>query len=76
MTDFFKDCYSNGFCKGRKNFVSTPLYARKLSAMPHSAEFYLRLRAMPLNVKYKSQIFLLTPRYAAKRRVANPRYAA
>jgi hypothetical protein len=23
MTDFLKDCYFNGFCKGRKNFVPT-----------------------------------------------------
>jgi hypothetical protein len=27
MTDFLKDCYFNGFCKGRKNFVLTPRYA-------------------------------------------------
>jgi hypothetical protein len=49
MTDFFLYrlllCF-NGFCKGRKNFVLTPHYAKKkLRAMPHSAE--LRLRAMP-----------------------------
>jgi hypothetical protein len=89
MTDFLKDCYFNGFCKGRKNLVPTPRYAKKLramqhSAMPHSAEsrlpamqhsaesifiykkkFYLRLRAMQLNVKFKSKIFLSTQRYAA-----------
>jgi hypothetical protein len=71
MTDFF--CYFNGFCKGRKNFVPTPRYAKKLRAMQHSAEsifvyqkkFYLRLRAMQLNLKFKSKIFLSTPRYAA-----------
>jgi hypothetical protein len=39
MTDFLIDCYFNGFYKGRKNFVSTPRYAKKkLRAMPHSAE--------------------------------------
>jgi hypothetical protein len=32
MTDFVKDCYFNGFCKGRQNFVPTPRYMR------HSAE--------------------------------------
>jgi hypothetical protein len=65
--------YFNGFCKGRKNFVPTPLYAKKLRAMPLGAElkkkFYLRFRAMPLNVKFKSKIFLSTPRYAAQRGV-------
>jgi hypothetical protein len=80
MTDFLKDCYFNGFCKGRKNFVPTPRYAKKLRAMPHNAEtrlramphsveflkkLYLRLSAMPLNVKFKSKIFLSTPHYAA-----------
>jgi hypothetical protein len=39
MTDFLKDCYFNGFCKGRKNYVPTPRYAKKLRSMPHSAEF-------------------------------------
>jgi hypothetical protein len=29
MTDFLKDCYFNGFCKGRKNFVLTLRYAKK-----------------------------------------------
>jgi hypothetical protein len=38
MTDFLKDCYFNGFCKGRKNFVPTPRYAKKLLAMRHGAE--------------------------------------
>jgi hypothetical protein len=38
MTDFLKDCYFNGFCKGRKNFVPTPRYMKKLPAMLHSAE--------------------------------------
>jgi hypothetical protein len=28
-TDFLIDYYFNGFCKGRKNLVSTPLYAKK-----------------------------------------------
>jgi hypothetical protein len=79
MTAFLIDCYFNDFCKGRKNFVLTPRYAKKLCAMPHSAEFrlramrhsavfkknYLKLRAMPPSVKFKSKIFLLTPRYAA-----------
>jgi hypothetical protein len=27
MTNFWKYCYFNGFCKGRKNFVLTPRYA-------------------------------------------------
>jgi hypothetical protein len=27
MPDFFIDCYFKGFCKGRKNFVSTLRYA-------------------------------------------------
>jgi hypothetical protein len=86
MADFLKDCYFNSFCKGRKNFVPTPRYAKKIRAMPHSAEsrlsamqhsaesifvykkkFYLRLRAMQLNVKFKSKIFLSTPPYAAQR---------
>jgi hypothetical protein len=73
MTDFLKGCYFNGFCKGRKNFVPTPRYAQKLFAMRHSAEsifvfkkkFNLRLHAMQLNVKFKSKIFLSTPRHAA-----------
>jgi hypothetical protein len=39
MTDFLKDCYFNGFCKGRKNFVPTSRYAKKLRAMRHSAGF-------------------------------------
>jgi hypothetical protein len=43
MTDFLIDCYFNGFCKGRKNFVSTPRFAKKLRAMQHSGS---RLRAM------------------------------
>jgi hypothetical protein len=80
-TDFLKDCYFNGFCKGRKNFVPTPRYAKKLRAMLHSAEsifafkkkFYLRLRAMQLNSSQKFACRLramrhsgeLTPRYAA-----------
>jgi hypothetical protein len=38
MTDFLKDCYFNGFCEGRTNFVPTPRYAKKLPAMRHSAE--------------------------------------
>jgi hypothetical protein len=38
MTDFLIDCYFNGLCKGRKNFVPTPRYAKKLRAMRHSAE--------------------------------------
>jgi hypothetical protein len=38
MTDFLKDCSFNGFCIGRKNFVPTPRYAKKLRAMRHSAE--------------------------------------
>jgi hypothetical protein len=44
MTDFLKDCYFNDFCKGRKNFVPTPSYEKKLRAIWHSAE--LRLLAM------------------------------
>jgi hypothetical protein len=35
----------NGFCEGRKNLVSTTLYAIKLLAKLHSTE--LRLRAIP-----------------------------
>jgi hypothetical protein len=73
MTDFLKDCYFYGFCKGRKNFVLTPRYAKKFRAMRHSAKFflkfYLRLRSMPLNVKFKSKMFMSTPRYAAQRGV-------
>jgi hypothetical protein len=93
MADFLIDCYFNGFCKGRYNFVSTPCDAKKLhdsklchitqscdsglcrillssDSKQHSTEifknmFYLRLRAMPLSVNFKSIIFLLTPRYAA-----------
>jgi hypothetical protein len=38
MIDVLIYCYFNGFGKGRKNFVSTPHYAKKLRAMPHSAE--------------------------------------
>jgi hypothetical protein len=44
MTDILKDCYFNGFCKGKKNFVLTPRYAKKLRAMQHSGES--RLPAM------------------------------
>jgi hypothetical protein len=111
MTEFLKDCYFNGFCKGRKTFVPTLRYAqKKLCAMRHSAvsrlramrhstelrlcamrhsvdswlptmrhsaesifvfwkKFYLRLRAMQLDVKFKSKIFLSTPRYAAQQGV-------
>jgi hypothetical protein len=36
MTDFLKDCYFNGFCKGRKTFVPTPRYAKKT---PRYAEY-------------------------------------
>jgi hypothetical protein len=51
--------------------------ASRLRAMLHSVEsilifkkkFYLRLRAMQLNVKFNSKIFLSTPRYAAQRGV-------
>jgi hypothetical protein len=35
--DFLLDSYFNGFCKGRKSFVPTPRYAKKLRAMRHSA---------------------------------------
>jgi hypothetical protein len=35
MIDFLKDCYFNGFVKGRKKVVLTPRYAKKLRAMPH-----------------------------------------
>jgi hypothetical protein len=42
MTDFLKDCYFNGVCKGRKNFVPTPRYAKKLRAMPIFVVAYLR----------------------------------
>jgi hypothetical protein len=38
MADFLIDCYFNDFCKGRKNFFSTPRYAKKLRAMRHSTE--------------------------------------
>jgi hypothetical protein len=83
MTDFLKDCYFNGFRKGRKNFVPTPRYAKKIRAMPRLPppcgiarsrfsvfkKFYLRLRAMQLNVKFKSKFFLSTRRYAAQRGV-------
>jgi hypothetical protein len=55
MSDFLKDCYFNGFCKGRKNFV--PTFAKKLRAMHHSAKS--GLPAMPLNVKFKSKNFLV-----------------
>jgi hypothetical protein len=33
MTDFLKDCYFNGFYKGRKHFVPTPRYAKKLRVL-------------------------------------------
>jgi hypothetical protein len=42
MTDFLKDCYFNGFCKGRKNVVPTPRYAKKLRTMPHSRFSFLK----------------------------------
>jgi hypothetical protein len=38
MADFMIDCYFNGFCKGRKHFVLTLRYAKKLCAMWHSGE--------------------------------------
>jgi hypothetical protein len=69
MTDFLIDCYFNGFCKGRKNFVPTPCYAKKVLKCGVKKKFYLRLRALPLNVKFKSKIFLSTPPYAAQRGV-------
>jgi hypothetical protein len=34
-----------------------------------------RLRVMPLSVKFKSKIFLPTPRYAVQRGVGTPIYA-
>jgi hypothetical protein len=37
MTHFLINCYFNGFCKGRKEFVSTLRYAKKLHTMRHSA---------------------------------------
>jgi hypothetical protein len=55
VTEFLIDCYFNGFFKGRKNFVSTPRYAKKFCAMRHSAES--RLRAM----RHSGES---TPRYA------------
>jgi hypothetical protein len=45
MTNFFIDCFFNGFCKGRKNLVLTPPYAKNLRTMWHGAKS--RLRAMP-----------------------------
>jgi hypothetical protein len=51
MTDFLLDCYVNGFYKGRTKFFPTPRYAKKLRAMPHSAEF-------------KEKVLSETPRYA------------
>jgi hypothetical protein len=51
MTDFLKDCYLNGFCKGRKNFVPTPRYAKKLRAMLHSAESGEELWQNPPDLK-------------------------
>jgi hypothetical protein len=78
MTDLLKDCYFNGFCKGRKNFVPTPHYAKKLRAMRQSAES--RLPAMPHSAESRlpamwhsdESIFVLkkvlsaTPRYATQ----------
>jgi hypothetical protein len=56
MTDFSKDCYFNGFSKGRKNFVPTPRYAKKFRAMLHSAEFK----------KNKNKVLSATPRFATQ----------
>jgi hypothetical protein len=84
MTDFLKDYYFNGFFKGRKNFVLTPRYAKKLPAMRHSAESRLRpiphsgesrLRAMPHSVE--SRLHAMPHIAAFKKKVlsATPRYA-
>jgi hypothetical protein len=81
MTDFFIYCYFYGFCKGRKNFVSNPRYAKKLRAM---CEFQVRnfladsalcgtaesrLRAMPHSGSRDSALCRIaevaTPRYTA-----------
>jgi hypothetical protein len=80
---FLLYCCFNGCHKSRNIGISTPSCANKLRAMMHSAEsrlramltvgvflkFYLRLCAMQLSVKFKSKIFLSTPRYAAQRYV-------
>jgi hypothetical protein len=57
MTDFLKDYYFNGFCEGRKNFVSTPRYANKLRAM-RIAQSHER------GVLFK--VLFATPRYATQ----------
>jgi hypothetical protein len=66
------DCCFNAIYTGLKFRESTPRYANRLRAMPHSTE--LRLRAMPHSA--------LTPRYATQREIqfkifwSTPRYAA
>jgi hypothetical protein len=83
MTDFLKDCYFNGFCKGRKNFVLTPRNAKKLRAMRHSVEsifvFKKKLSATPCscnsmwNSSLKFSSRLLAMRHSSKLTL---RYAA
>jgi hypothetical protein len=56
MTDFCKDCYFNA------KYSALCCIARSFFK-----KFYLRLRTMQLNVKFKSKIFLSTPHSAESR---------
>jgi hypothetical protein len=53
MTDFLKDCYFNGFYKGRKNFVPTLRYANKLRAMQHSIAIKIQMLKSNLKSKFR-----------------------
>jgi hypothetical protein len=73
MTDFFYRLLLKRLLQKQKEFCfdfalcqKTPHCAEsRLRAKPHRAE--LLLRAMPPSVKFKSTIFLPTPRYVAQR---------
>jgi hypothetical protein len=83
-TNFLIDCYFIGFCKGRKNFVSTSRYAKKLRAMRHSAESRLhamphsaevRLRAIPHSAEFRLRAMWHSTEFKKKVLHATPRYA-
>jgi hypothetical protein len=80
MDDFLLDCCFNAIYEGIKFGKSTPCYANRLRAIRHSAEFLKKISSpTPRNAtqcEIQFKIFWSTPRYAAQREVATPRYAA
>jgi hypothetical protein len=77
MDDFLLDCCFNAVYEGLKFRKSTPRYANRLRAMPHSAESQLpamphsaesRLPAMPQSAELKKNL-LPIPGYATQREI-------